>query len=132
MFYYLNTKDKKYRTKKDHLIILYNHSTLTITEIRQLLDLTQEDLDDMINKCYKEKKLNTNFRQYPLQKPKNYYRYHTKDNTNTNYVIKKSINGKYVYYCYCKTEAEAKFIVKELRKVNWDKSKIKEIKNKIK
>lgn len=133
MFYYLNDKDKKYRKIDDHLVMLYNHSSLTNEEIRILLDLTNEEFDNLVNKCYKKNLLNTEFRQYNFSVPKYYYRYNYSDrNMKTNFVVRKFLKGKWEYYCYCKTESEAKFIVNELKKCNWDKSRIAEIKNKIK
>lgn len=126
MFYYLNDKDKKYREIDDHLEMLYNHSSLTNEEIRLLLDLSHESFDDLLNKLNREKRLDTDFRKYGFREVKNYYRW------NDMYVVRKVIDGKVINFCYCKTIGEARFIVSELRKCGWDRSKVKDIKKKIK
>jgi hypothetical protein len=132
MFYYLNDRDKKYREIDDHLEMLYNHSSLTNTEIRLLLDLSPEAFDDLLNKMNREKRLDTNFRKYGFREVKNYYRYNPPHDSRNRYVVRKVIDGKAITFCYCRSEAEARFIVGELRKCGWDRSMVKEIKNKIK
>jgi len=48
------------------------------------------------------------------------------------YRIRKNINGKRVNYGSYPTEQEVKLIVSELIKNNWDKTKLPEIKAKVK
>ena len=48
------------------------------------------------------------------------------------YIIRKRINGKRINYGSYPTEQEAKLIVSELIKNNWDKTKLPEIKAKVK
>ena len=54
-------------------------------------------------------------------KPKNY------TCANGSYVVEKKINGKRVIFCRFKQESEAKFMVQQLRKNNWDQSKVEGI-----
>lgn len=130
MYYYLNTNDKKYRGIKDHLAILYNHSSMTLEEIRLLLDLSITDFDVLLNKCYKKGMLDTGFRQYDFNEPK-YYRKYFNGNS-YRFIVRKLLDGKDVYFTTCRSEGEARFIVSELKKVGWDKSKLPGIREKIK
>ena len=50
--------------------------------------------------------------------PKNYTR------ANGTYVVEKKIDGKRVIFCRFKRESQAKYMVQQLRKNNWDQSKV--------
>lgn len=130
MFHYLNHNDKKYRKIDDHLAILFNHSSMTMEEIRLLLDLTPTEIDSLVHKCYKKGMLDTDFRSYTFKEPK-YYSI-CKYGDSYRFIIRKVINNESVYYCTCKSESEARFIVSELKKVDWDKSKLQGIRDKLK
>ena len=54
-------------------------------------------------------------------KPKNYTR------ANGAYVVEKKIDGKRVIFCRFKRESQAKYMVQQLRKNNWDQSKVEGI-----
>ena len=54
-------------------------------------------------------------------KPKNY------TCANGSYVVEKKIDGKRVIFCRFKSESQAKYMVKQLRKNNWDQSKVERI-----
>ena len=54
-------------------------------------------------------------------KPKNY------TCANGRYVVEKKIDGKRVIFCRFKSESQAKYMVKQLRKNNWDQSKVERI-----
>lgn len=130
MFHYLNHNDKKYRKIDDHLAILFNHSSMTMEEIRLLLDLTSVEFNSLLHECYKKGMLDTEFREYKIKEPK-YYSI-SKYGDSYRFIIRKVINNKSIYYCTCRSESEARFIVSELKKVCWDKSKLSDIQAKIK
>lgn len=130
MFYYLNDKDKKYRGIDDHLVMLYNHSSCTIEEIRLILELSSEDFDDLVNKCYRDSRLDTDFRSYDFRRPKYYYSRNSSGDEG--FYIRKTIDGRKVNFGVYSSESEARFVVKELVKCGWDKSKLDSIKKKIK
>ena len=54
-------------------------------------------------------------------KPKNY------TCANGSYVVEKKIDGKRVIFCRFKSESQAKYMVQQLRKNNWDQSKVERI-----
>ena len=60
--------------------------------------------------------------------PKNYY-YHKSLGL---YCVIKNKNQERIYYGGYHTEEEAQFVIKELKKHNWDKSKLREIQQCIK
>lgn len=59
--------------------------------------------------------------------PKNYY-YHKDSGL---YCVVKTVNQERIYFGGYKTEKEAQLVVEELKKCNWDKSKLRSIKFKI-
>ena len=54
-------------------------------------------------------------------KPKNY------THVNGRYIVEKKINGERIVFCRFKHESQAKQMVEELRKNNWDQSKVETI-----
>ena len=54
-------------------------------------------------------------------KPKNY------THVNGYYVVEKKLNGKRIIFCRFKQESEAQYMVQQLRKHNWDQSKVEGI-----
>lgn len=57
-----------------------------------------------------------------------YYSYHL---MGSHFAIQKQIDGKVVSFRTCRTKETAEKIVEELKKVNWDKSKLDEIRMKL-
>lgn len=53
-----------------------------------------------------------------------YYTYNKKER---HWVVSKTIDNRRVHFCYCTSEEQAKYIVKELKKCNWNKRKVKSI-----
>lgn len=129
MFYYKgNYNDKAFKSISDHLVMLYNHSSCTIEEIRLILELGPEDFDDLVNKCYRDSRLDTSFRSYDFKRPK-YYHFR---NDIYRFQVSKVIDGCRVYFGVYRSEGEAKFVVRELIECGWDKSRLDDIKKKIK
>lgn len=106
--YYLGT----YLTRED-----------TITIIREMLrrDMDMEQLPDVVNELGLNKTSTFN--------PKYYYP--RKKGNKIYYEVKKTIKGESRCYGVYKSEEIAKAIIKELKKVNWNKKYLGEIKRKI-
>ncbi len=131
MFYYKgNYNDKDLKNISDHLVMLFNHSSCTIEEIRLILDLSHEDFDDLVNKCYRDSRLDTDFRSYDFRRPKYYYS--RSRSGGDGFYIRKTIDGRKVNFGTYKSVSEARFVVNELIKCGWDKSKLDSIRKKIK
>ena len=109
--FYTKTKNGDYIVKKQ-----YGHKTVlvgrfsdeeTAQKIVALCKAVNWDLNK-INKVIDENKI----------KPKNY------TYVNGYYIVEKRINGEQVVFHRFKDEADAIHMVKELRKMDWDKSKV--------
>ena len=64
-------------------------------------------------------------------KPKQSPRYYTYDKRKDRYIVQRHINGKTVRYDEYKTEKEAQQCIELLKEYHWDKSRVWEIRAKI-
>lgn len=105
----------------------YNSRELYAYELREKYHLNANSFRNIRKQALKQGLINN--RRYVCKKniPKNYY-YHK---TNHVWCVVKNINHERVYFGGYKTEEEAQLIVEELKKCNWDKSKLRSIKFKV-
>ena len=54
-------------------------------------------------------------------------KYYTYNKIEGHWVVSKTIDNRRVYFCSCVSEEQAKYVVKELKKCNWNKRKVKSI-----
>ena len=127
-----------YYEKYDDFVELYNNPNITIVDIRNKLGWTVKTYTLAREKALsegliKERRVRSK-KGRPRKKkkvPKNYY---YRKNTG-NYVVTKRITinkeVKTIYYGTYKNEEECVKIINELKKVNWDKKELPNIKKKL-
>lgn len=141
-FHIIENPDPAYFEKYDEFVKLYNDKNITVDDIRRKLGWRTKVYNDARRKALDEgkivdrrsKKSIDNCKGRPLKKklqPKYYYY----DKKTRKFIVKKNyyINKKevVVYYGSFKDCDVAKQVVLELKKVNWDKSKLNDIKQKL-
>lgn len=127
----------KYTERYEEFIELYNESNLTMDEIRKKLDWTYSAYRQARKKAVEEKRLKE---RNPSHKPKNkkikdkpkYYHRTPKGK----YIVHKHFYKereiiRSVYGGIYKYEWQAQKVVEEFKKVDWDESKLQEIKEKV-
>ena len=112
--FYTKTKKGDYIVKKQ-----YGHKTILVGRFpdeatAQMIVLKCKLVNWDINKI-------SHIIEENKVKPKNY------THVNGNYIVEKRINGERIIFCRFKQESQAQKMVQELRKNNWDKSKVSEI-----
>ena len=112
--FYTKTKNGDYIVKKQ-----FGHKTVLVGRFRD------EATAKMIVSLCKEVKwdlaqISHIIEEHKIQ-PKNYTR------VNGCYVVEKKIDGERVIFCRFKREGEAKYMVQQLRKNNWDPAKVEGI-----
>lgn len=109
--FYTKTKNGDYIVKKQ-----YGHKTVLIGRFSD-----EETAQEIVSLC---KAVNWDINKVTRiidenkVKPKNYTR------VNGYYIVEKRINGERVVFYRCRDEAVAIHLVNELRKLDWDKSKV--------
>ena len=73
----------------------------------------------------------TGFKRGVRGRPMKEAKHYTYDKSLGKWRVGKRVNGEMVYYGYYPSENTAKMIVAELKKVNWDKNSLDEIKQKV-
>ena len=119
--------DDDYLQRVPEFVELYNANYLSVEKIIETMQIRRTTYRKLRKYCLEEGLIN--LRRKPNKKkencktnPKNYS--HTLNRGHTYFTDYK--NG--VHYTSCKTEAQAKEIVRRLRACNWDKSKVEMIK----
>ena len=119
--------DDDYLEKVPEFVEEYNRNYLTIPKLCEKLDLSTTEYRKLRKHCIEEDLITLRRRQ---NKKKN--------TTPKNYTT--AIRGRHIYwrvykngvhYCNCKTEKEAKEIVEQLKKCNWDINRINTIKESV-
>jgi hypothetical protein len=141
-FRVIENSSPAYMEKYEEFIKLYNNPEITVEEIRKQLGWRTKIYNDARKKALEENRIidrrspnsikNCKGRPVkPKHQPKHYYY----DRWHDTFVIVKRyyINKKdvVVYYGRYKREDTAKEVVEELKKVDWDKTKLQEIKKKL-
>lgn len=119
-----------YLNKLPEFVEAYNSNRLSIPELREELDISQGDYRKLRKAAIEENLITLKTRgrkkkTKPIVKPRNYSK--TQTRKYTYYVVYKNDS----HYCNCKTEAQAKEIVKRLEAVNWDKTQAQRIKEEV-
>ena len=119
-----------YLLKKDDFIKLYNDKNIPVKEIQKRLKLTLTQYRKIRKECIDEGLLKLRHPPYHTKKenPPKYYYPANRSIHRESY----DIHRKGVYYCICKTVAEAELTVKKLKECEWDKSQIERIKKEVK
>ena len=119
-----------YLLKKDDFIKLYNDKNIPVKEIQKRLKLTLTQYRKIRKECIDEGLLKLRHPPYHTkkEKPPKYYYPANRSIHHESY----DIHRKGVYYCICKTVAEAELTVKKLHECDWDKSQIERIKKEVK
>ena len=119
-----------YLLKKDEFIKLYNNEDISVKEIQKRLKLSLVQYRQLRKKCIEEGLLKLRHHPYHVkkEKPPKYYYPANRSIHHESYDIRR----KGVYYCICKTVAEAELTVKKLKECDWDKSQIERIKKEVK
>lgn len=117
----------------ERFIQLYN-SDIPVKKIYKKLDITPRRYCKIRKKAIQEGRVqsrkpavNKNNQKNCKRVVKN-YTYSTIKNA---FIVKKSINGKEIYYGSYKKEKDAQQIVDELKKANWDKNELPRIKEEV-
>ena len=105
---------------------LYNNTKLKLYEIANHMDISLP----LLNRLRKEAEKNGDISRLPQRSEYDYF-YKCNDGSGK-YVVLKKIDGKMIYFGRYGSEDEAKKIVEELKKVDWDKSQLKRIKEWVK
>lgn len=124
----------KWHENFDEFVDLYNHSDLSVEDIRRSLDWNQRNLQQARVKARKEGLITPRRAKYPRvrRNSKKYFtppKYYSMDNSGK-CAIRKTVNGRLEYFGYY-SEDDAKKIVSELKKVNWDKNALEDIRKKV-
>ena len=109
--FYTKTKNGDYIVKKQ-----FGHKTILVGRFAD-----EETAQMIVRKCKTvnwDLKLVSNIIDENKIKPKNY------TCVNGYYIVEKKMQGKRVIFCRFKEESQAKYMVQQLRKNNWDKSKV--------
>lgn len=126
-----------YLEKYEEFIELYNDKSITIREILKILGWSSKSFEMAKKNALAEGRIKlrrpcTSWSKVKkIKKPPKYYSY---DKNAKKYAVKKSVYNRdtgrvgYVYYGLYSSEDVAKLIVEELKKVDWDKSKLEDIK----
>lgn len=136
--FYVSIKEEKMRVidgnndyllRKEEFAEQYNNRTISVKELQKKLQLTLQQYRNLRKECYEEGliKLRRANNQKKERKPK----YYSPINRNI-YGESYNVRRKGVYYCCCKTVAEAELIVKKLKECEWDKNEIERIKKEVK
>lgn len=129
----------RYVEKYDEFIRLYNESDLTVSEIKLELDWTASVYNQAKEKALSENRLNVrnpNYKKriYNSSKPKK-PKYYSKNTYGKYVVVKRFYKGdnqtENLYYGTYKYEWQARRIVEELKKVNWDVNCLEDIRKKV-
>ncbi len=131
-----------YMEKYEEFIELYNDKNITVEEIRQRLGWRTKVYNDARNKALEENRIIDRRSKNSIEnckgrpvKEKHIPKYYHYDRWYGKFVIVKKYyrDKKEVvsyYGCY-NNEKVAQAVVNELKKVDWDKSKLKDIKQKL-
>lgn len=106
----------------EDFVKLYNDYSIKTEEIKKIVGGSR------YLRFHKEAMANNDIQKRPVDlrfdgKKVKHYHY---DKQRKKFRVRKVINGKYVCFGYYETEEEAQKMVEELKKVNWDKSKLRE------
>ena len=120
---HMNTTGAKFYTKNkygDYIVKKqFGHKTIVVGRF------ADEETAQMIVSICKEVNWDLNPISHIIEehkvKPKNY------TCVNGCYVVEKKINGERIIFCRLKLESQAKYVVQQLRKNNWDQSKVEGI-----
>ena len=114
---------------EDEFIKLYNNPRITVESIRKKLNLSYSKYTTLRRHCLNKGMLNKRLQGRPKSKrPEPSYILLNRIGYKDYFKVVKNRE----YYCTASSYREAEAIVNELEKCNWDKSKVTEIKNKIK
>ena len=110
----------------DDFIRLYNNPLVTCAEIRKRLGISTNTYIRLFNKALSNGDIE--YRRGPNPNKKNGWvkrepRYWSHIRAEDRWQVR----YKREYFCSCKSQREAELMVKELRKCDWDKSRVKEI-----
>ena len=124
-----NTTNTRYDDELYHEFVrLYNDWSISVSTIREKLDLTSNQVSTL-RKYALEDGLITIRRKGRNIKPKcdvkNYYY----DHSCNRFCVGKVIDGTYYYFGQYKTRRMAEYIVKEMRKVDWDETEYPRIRS---
>ena len=124
-----------YLEKYDEFIELYNDPEIPVEEIRRRLGWRTKIYGDARRKALSENKIQERRRSVGVGRPvkkKHEPRYYYYDKTTGKFIIvKRCYDGEkdvVIYYGRYDREDTVKKIVEELKKVNWDKSRLEDIK----
>lgn len=117
-FNIIENPDPPYMEKYEEFIELYNNSEVTISKICEKLKWNVKVYYNAKKRALSEGRI--------IDNPPKYYYFR-----NGRYVVSKLLNGKRVYFGAFKYEDDAKIIVEELGKNEWDKESIHQLKKEL-
>lgn len=115
--------------KYEEFIELYKNKDYSVREIRKILNYNQTDYNHAKVKAVNEGRITLRKKpnKYSKEKKKR-GKFYSFNKTSSKFVITKKLGDKYVYFGSYKSEKTTQEIIKRLKTVNWDKSKLDEIK----
>ena len=112
-----NIVENDYSSKYDEFVKLYNDYSVDVRTIKQKIGGTY-------SKLRKEALDNGDIKQRPYNIKRTNYKHYHFDKNMQKFRVRKVKNGKYMSFGFYDTEEEAKQVVEELKKVDWDKRRL--------
>ena len=109
----------------EDFIRLYNNPLVTCVEIRKKLDISEKTYKRLFDKALSDgsivyRRQNHHPGKKRVRREPRFWSYSRAED-------RWQVRYKREYFCSCKSQREAELMVKELRKCDWDKSRVKEI-----